>query len=233
MIGNKTCNFITLYRCLSQNEDDFQAFIDNLEMNLETLAQENPFLTVVIGDFNAKSRNWCSQDSTNFEGMTIKNLKYQFGLSQISNEDAHNLESSSLCLDLIFTVPPNLVVEPGVHPSLHPNYHYQIVFAKFNLQIYYPTQYPREIWHYKQANTELIRRGITDFNWDRAFLNTNVNQKVCIFSNTITNILSNFIPHETIVCDDKDPTWLNKAITSLIREKTTHLKNIAKSITSN
>ena len=33
------------------------------------------------------------------------------------------------------------------------------------------------------------------------------------------NLLSNFIPHETIVCDDEDPLWLNKAIKSLIQEK--------------
>ena len=58
---------------------------------------------------------------------------------------------------------------------------------------------------YEQENTELIRRAITDFNWDRAFLNTNVNEKVSIFSNTILNILSNFIPYETLVCGDKDP----------------------------
>ena len=95
----------------------------------------------------------------------------------------------------------------------------QIVFAKFNLQIYYPPPYPREIWHYKQANTELIRRAITDFNWYRAFVNTNANEKVSIFSNTILNILSNFIPHETIVCDDKDPPWFNRTIKSLIQEK--------------
>ena len=55
MIGKKICNFLTLYSSPSQNQDDFQAFTDNLEMNLETLAQRNPFLTVVIGGFNAKS----------------------------------------------------------------------------------------------------------------------------------------------------------------------------------
>ena len=91
----------------------------------------------------------------------------------------------------------------------------QIVFAKFNLQIYYPPPYPREIWHYKQVNTELIRRVITGFDWDRAFLNINVS----ISSNTILNILSNFIPYETIVSDDKDPPWLKRAIQSLMQEK--------------
>ena len=152
----------------------------------------------------------------------------QFDLSQINKEATHILESSSSCIDPIFTTQPNSVVESGVHPSLHPNCRHQIVFAKFNLQIYYPPPYPREIWHYKQANTELIRRAITDFNWDRAFLNTNVNEKVSIFSNTILNILSNFIPHETIVCDDKDPPWFNRTIKSLIQEKKTHSINTAK-----
>ena len=135
MIGNKICNFITLHRLPSQNQDDFQASIDNLKTNLETLAQRNPFSMVVIGDFNAKFKHWCSQDSTKFQGITIKNVMSQFGLSQIITKATHNLESSSLCIDLIFPVQPNLVVETGVHPSLHPNCHHQIVFAKFNLQI--------------------------------------------------------------------------------------------------
>ena len=41
-------------------------------------------------------------------------------------------------------------------------------------------------------------------------------------------MLSNFIPHETIVYDDKDPPWFNKAIKSLIQKKKTHSINTAK-----
>ena len=57
MIGNKICNIINLYRSPSQNQHDFQAFIDNLEINLVTLAQRNPCLMVVTGDFSAKSKH--------------------------------------------------------------------------------------------------------------------------------------------------------------------------------
>ena len=50
--------------------------------------------------------------------------------------------------------------------------------------------------------------------WDRAFVNTNVNGicnvKVFILNKTILNILSNFIPHETLTADDKDPRWFTK-----------------------
>ena len=39
-----------------------------------------------------------------------------------------------------------------------------------------------------------------------------------IFNKTVLNILSSFIPHEVIVCDDKDPPWFNGKIKSLINE---------------
>ena len=50
-------------------------------------------------------------------------------------------------------------------------------------------------------------------------LNTSVDGKVDIFNRTILNILSNFIPHETIVFDDKDPPWFNNRIKTLIQKK--------------
>ena len=94
------------------------------------------------------------------------------------NEPTHLLQNSSSCIDLIFTSQPNIVVESGVYPSLHPNCHHQIIFAKFNLKIYYPPPYLREVWHYKEANTDLIKQAISNFNKEKAFSNTNINKKV-------------------------------------------------------
>ena len=119
MIGNKICNFITQYSSPSQHQDDFQAFIDNLEMTLETLVQENSLLMVVIVILTQNKKNWCSQDSK---------------------------RSLIWWLNLVFT-------------------------------------------------------------------------HLCIQIVTIRLYLQNLIPHETIVCDDKDPSWFDKAIKSLIQEK--------------
>ena len=41
-IGDKTCNFLSLYRSPSQSQDDFETFTENLELNLENLMQKNP-----------------------------------------------------------------------------------------------------------------------------------------------------------------------------------------------
>ena len=40
-----------------------------------------------------------------------------------------------------------------------------------------------------------------------------------IFNKTVLNILSNFIPQEVIVCDEKNPPWFHGKIKSLFNEK--------------
>ena len=47
----------------------------------------------------------------------------------------------------------------------------------------------------------------------------NVNDIVHLFNRTIKNILHNFIPHETITCDDTDPPWINSSIRFSIQDK--------------
>ena len=91
----------------------------------------------------------------------------------------------------------------------HSYFHHQITSTRFNVEVVYPPPHVWEAWHYKYANTELIRQATNKFNWQRVFLNTNTNEKVCIFDSTILNICSNLIPHEFV---DKDPPWFNKKI---------------------
>ena len=116
----------------------------------------------------------------------------QFGLHQVIKEPTDTLHNSSSCIDIIIALHPNLIIESGVHPSLHPNCQHQLIYAKFNLQMYYPPQYYREVWHYNDANTELIRCAVDQLNWQKAFLNKNVNEKVSIFNEIILNILKQF-----------------------------------------
>ena len=125
-------------------------------------------------EFNRNFKNWLSQDKTSFEGKIIQSITSQFGLYQLINEPTHLLKNSSLCIDLIFTSQPNLVVELDVHPSLNSKCHHQIVFAKLKLMISYPPPYSREVQYYRDANTDLIRRTIGNFNGEKIFYNANV-----------------------------------------------------------
>ena len=94
-----------------------------------------------------------------------------------------------------------------------------------NLSIFYPPLYERTVWYYERANTELIRRAIDQFDWVRALFNVNVDEKIYFFTKTLLNIIQNFMPHETIICDDRDPPWINKEIKKLMLEKNLAFKS--------
>ena len=100
-------------------------------------------------------------------------------------------------------------MDSSVHQSLHLNCHHQIVYAKFTWKIYFSPPYEREIWYYGQGNTELIRRAVHEFNWQRVFSNQNINERVSFFDKIILDIVSNFISHETVICDDRELPWIN------------------------
>ena len=110
-------------------------------------------------------------------------------------------------------------MESGIHSSLHSNCYHQIVFAKFNLSIFYPPPYERTVWYYERANTEFIRRAIDQFDWLRALSNVSFHEKVYFFTKTLLNIIQHFIPHETIICDYRDPP-------SIRRSKRQYMKRI-------
>ena len=57
-IGEKLCNFVALYRSPSQSKDEFETFAKNRELNLDKIYLNSSSLTVVLGDFNAKSNLW-------------------------------------------------------------------------------------------------------------------------------------------------------------------------------
>ena len=100
-IGGKVCKFLTLYRSPRQNSDEFETFLDNLELNFDYMADKNPYLMVALGDFNAKSNSWYRNDSTDIEGSKIDILTSTFGFHQIINEATHILNNSSSCIHSI------------------------------------------------------------------------------------------------------------------------------------
>ena len=125
------------------------------------------------------------------------------------------------------------MMSSGIHLSLHQNCHHQIVFAKFNLKVHYPPPYERELWHFEKTSTDHIKRVVNEFPWERSFANLDINDKVYLFNETIKDILSNFIPHETTTFDDRDPSWINSHVKHLSNGKNGVYKNYLKNKKSN
>ena len=64
------------------------------------------------------------------------------------------------------------------------------------------------------------------FDRESAFTDLDVNEQVSIFNNTITNIMLNFGLNQIIICDDRDPPWMNRRIKSLILYKANFYKTL-------
>ena len=92
-------------------------------------------MLVIIGDLNAKSKNWYPLDRTTYEGNIIETIASHFGLHKLIHDATHILGKSSSCIDLIFTSQPNIFVNSGIHFSIYANCHHQIVSAKSDLKI--------------------------------------------------------------------------------------------------
>ena len=148
-------------------------------------------------------------------------MEFTNGVSQLTNEPTYLQTSNSSCIDLIFTDQPKLSVNSGVHASLHPNCHHQIVHSSFNLNISYPPPYQRLVWDYKKADSKSIRKALDSVNWERLFDQLDINAQVAAFNETILNVFQNYVPNKYITIDDKDPVSMNENIKTKIKEKNT------------
>ena len=124
----------------------------------------------MIRDFNAKSSNWSSNGTTTAEGAELDYLTLLYGMEPVITEPTHILENSSSCIDLIFSNQPNLIMDSGVHSTLHSKCHHQIIYSKLNLKIEYPPPYTCKIWDYNRSETDLINCSIESFDWSKLFL---------------------------------------------------------------
>ena len=87
-----------------------------------------PSFTVILGDFSASSKSWCSGASITIEGTRLDSLVSAHGFHQLISEATHILRNSLSCIDFIFTDQPSFVADSGVHPALHENCHHQITY---------------------------------------------------------------------------------------------------------
>ena len=91
MIDDKQCNVVAFYRSPSQDQDEFDSFSKYLEINLDKLTLNDPFMLVVIGDLHAKSKNWYPSERTTYEGNIIETINSHFGLHQLIHDPTHIL----------------------------------------------------------------------------------------------------------------------------------------------
>ena len=108
-------------------------------MLMSNINDEKPLASIITGDFNARSKKWWSQDITNSQGSIIDTLTSASGYHQLINTPTHMTNTSSSCIELIFTSNTILITKFSIKKSLYADsYHYNIVFGRMNPNVPLP-----------------------------------------------------------------------------------------------
>ena len=80
------------------------------------------------------------------------------------------------------------------------------------MKIFDPPPYKGLAWDFSNASVESINLAIESFNHGNAFDGKDIHAQVTLFSETLLNIFSNFIPNRTKTLTDSDPPWMTEDI---------------------
>ena len=145
------------YRSPSQHNIEFENFLSDFDELLSKTASSNSLLTIILGDFNARSSIWWKEDKTTKESTHLEALTSLHNFDQLVSEPTHILSNSSSCIDLVFTNQPNLSVNCGTHSTLNTKCHHQITHCKLNLNIECPPPYEQLMRNYKKQILKVLK----------------------------------------------------------------------------
>ena len=228
-LNRKKYFFAVIYRSPSQTQSEFDNFTDNFELMLSKMHSENPFCVIFTGDFNCRSTQWWENDIENNEGKLFEPLSSDLGLHQLISEPTHLIGESKSCIDLIFTDQPNLVIESGVHPSLHDQCHHQIVYGKLSVSNIALPPYNRKIWYYDKADFVDIMKSIEMFRWHEHLDKISCpNEQVKLLNEVLLNIYSNFIPNKVKTIKPRQAPWITQSVKNFLRKKNRAYKSFVR-----
>ena len=124
--SRKKVFFLAIYRSAYQSSEEFQLFIDKLQLILNYMNNDSPHSVIITGDLNGRSSQWWTEDIENIEGATLDAMIETNNMHQFIDDLRRDGMS---CIDLIVTDQPNIFVESGVHPSLDEHCQHQVVYG--------------------------------------------------------------------------------------------------------
>ena len=229
-LNRKKYFFAVINRSPIQGPEEFDNFTINFELMLSKIHAESPFCVIITGDFNCRSTQWWENDIENNEGKLFEPIASDNGLHQLISEPTHLMGDSKSCIDLIFTDQPNLIIESGVHPSLHEQCHHQIVYGKLSVSNIALPPYTRKIWYYDKADFVAIRKSIEMFTWHEHLDNIICpNEQVKLLNEVLLNIYSNFIPNIVKTIRPRQAPWITQAVKNFLRKKNRAYKSFVRS----
>ena len=219
-VQNKKLYVISLYGSPSQSKDEFEPFLLNFEHLVSDRIRHDPLFMLVTGDFIVQMSYSWNNDLTASEGSHFVAITSSYGLSQLICGPKNILPSSCSYVDLIFMNQSNSIIGSGVHVSLYPNCHQQMVYAKLNLRIECTPQPRNPRPHCMNSYFGTIK--ILTLNCSIVRLKPSAGRNCLKISKQLFFKISSQIRAQSVMTRTSLPRWYNDQIKIAI-EKNNHL----------
>ena len=93
-IQNTTGYIAVVYRSTSQSSNKFKEFLVNFDKSLKQVNMLKSSFTIIIGDFDGRSRSWWSDNITSYEGSRIDSVTPTYEFHQLISDPTHLLFNS-------------------------------------------------------------------------------------------------------------------------------------------
>ena len=93
-IQNTTGYIAVICRSTSQSTNKFKEFLVNFDKSLKQVNMLKSSFTIIIGDFDGRSRSWWSDDITSYEGSRIDSVTPTYEFHQLISDPTHLLFNS-------------------------------------------------------------------------------------------------------------------------------------------
>ena len=121
-LDRKNYFFVVLYRSSSQDQQEFEDFMNNFVLMISKMSAEEPYAIIVTG----RPSHWWDGDNENDEGKQLGPLMSDLGLHRLISVPTHMIGQSKSCIDQIITDQPKLSVRNLAQPPFLANYGFTI-----------------------------------------------------------------------------------------------------------
>ena len=156
-LRRKKVFFVVLYRHPNQTNDEFNLFLDRLQLTVDRIKSCKPHCIVITGDFNCRFKQWWPWDVELPEGSALDDFIESNNLSQLTDEPTNIRTTVMSCINLIITRQLNIFAGFGVHSYLNDHCQHHIIHGKLDISVPPTPPYKRKISHYAKAQKDKIK----------------------------------------------------------------------------
>ena len=113
-LKRKKVFIVVTYHHPNQTSDEFNLFLDRLQLTVDRIKNCKPHCIIITGDFSCRSKQWWPGDVELPKGSALDKFIKSNNMSQLIDEPTNIRTIGMSCIDLIITDQLNLFVDFGV-----------------------------------------------------------------------------------------------------------------------